>query len=139
MATLFTFEVYTPYRLFLSEPVEAVTLTLADGEATIYANHSFLTAPVVPCLLKIKNSSGSWKTAFTAEGMLEVTNHKTVLISDSAEWPNEIDIDRVNAAKERAEETLASGLFKFEIDTAAASLKRAQMRLKAKKGPLKKA
>ena len=139
MATLYTFEVYTPYRLFFSEPVEAVTLTLADGEAAIYANHSPFTAPVIPCAMKIKNSSGVWKTAFTAEGILEVNNHKTILISDSAEWPNEIDIDRATAAKERAEENLAAGLFRFEMDTAAASLKRAKMRIKVKRGGLKKA
>ena len=138
MATLFNFEVYTPYRLFFSELVEVVTLTLIDGEASVYANHSPFTAPVVPCLLKIKNSSGIWKSAFTAEGILEVNSHKTILLSDSAEWPNEIDTDRASAAKERAEQTIATGMFKFEIETAVTALKRAETRLKARKEALKK-
>ena len=131
MATLFRFEVYTPYRLFYADSVEAIVLTLMDGEAAIYANHSIFSAPVSPCLLKIKNKNGEWKNAFTAEGILEVTSHKAVLVSDTAEWPSEIDYERAAKAKERASETLASGMLKFEAVTAAASLKRATFRIKA--------
>jgi F-type H+-transporting ATPase subunit epsilon len=130
MASLFLFEVYTPYRVFFSDSVEAIVLTLLDGEAAVYANHSHFTAPVIPCLLKIKDKNGVWKTAFTSEGLLEVTSHKTVLLSDTAEWPEEIDSERAKEAKERAEETLKTAMLKFETDTAAASLKRADMRLK---------
>lgn len=131
MAVLFPFEAYTPNRLFCSEPVEAVVLTLADGEAAIYANHVPFTAPVPPCLLKIKDKDGVWKTAFIAEGILEVKKRKAVLVSDAAEWPAEIDFERALAAKERAEEILSGGAFKFETETAARALARANMRIKA--------
>ena len=132
MAVLFPFEVYTPYRVFYSDSVEAIVLTLIDGEAAFYANHAAFTAPVTPCLLKIKDKDGTWKTAFTAEGILEVKEHKTVLISDAAEWPAEIDYERAKAARERAEQTIAGGMLKFEIDTASLSLKRANMRIRAR-------
>jgi len=132
MAALFPFEVNTPYRLFFSEQVEAIVLTLADGEAAVYANHAHFTAPVVPCILKIKGRDGIWKTAFCAEGILEVKSHNTILISDSAEWPEEIDYERAKTAKTRAEEILAGGgTLKFETDTAAAALLRANMRIRA--------
>ena len=132
MAVLFPFEVHTPYRLFFSGQVETIVLTLADGEVAVYANHSHFTAPVVPCLISIKDKDGNWKTAFTAEGILEVKSHKTVLIADAAEWPEEIDIERAKMAKERAEEILLEGMLKFETETAAASLKRAKARIKVK-------
>jgi len=132
MAALFPFEVYTPYRLFYSGMVEAVILTLLDGEVAIYASHSPFTAPVVPCILSIKDKDGNWKTAFSSEGILEVKEHKNVLISDAAEWPEEIDIERAKKAKERAEEILLNGGMKFEIDKAASSLRRARMRIRAK-------
>ena len=138
MAAFFTFEVHTPYRLFFSGSVQAIVLTLIDGEAAVYANHAAFTAPVVPCLLKIRDSDGNWKTAFTAEGILEVKNHKTVLISDAAEWPEEIDYERAKKAKEHAEETVAAGMFKFETESSAASLKRANMRIRAREEGLKK-
>jgi F-type H+-transporting ATPase subunit epsilon len=123
--------VYTPHRVFFSEEVEAIVLALLDGEAAVYANHSHFTAPVIPCLLKIKDPKGAWKTAFVSEGLLEVTSHKTVLLSDSAEWPDEIDYERAKEAKTRAEKTLESAMLKFETEAAAASLKRANMRIKA--------
>jgi len=132
MAALFSFEVHTPYRLFFSGSVQAIVLTLVDGEVGVYASHDAFTAPVTPCLVKIKDKDGNWKTAFTAEGILEVKNHKTVLISDAAEWPEEIDYERAQKAKARAEETLAVGMLKFETDAAAASLRRATMRLRAR-------
>ncbi len=132
MAADFLFEVYTPHRTFFSESVEAIVLTLLDGEAAVYANHAHFTAPVVPCLLKIKDRKGVWKTAFTSEGLLEVTSHKTVLLSDAAEWPAEIDYERAKGAKKRAEETLMSATLKFETEAAANSLKRANMRIMAR-------
>ena len=133
MAALFTFEVHTPYRLFYSGSVEAIVLTLVDGEAAVYANHSHFTAPVAPCLLKIKDRNGEWKTAFSSDGILEVTSTKTVLVTDTAEWPGEIDYERAKASKERAKETLKEeGLLKFEAETAATALKRANMRIKAR-------
>ena len=128
---LFPFEVHTPYRLFFSGSVEAIVLTLMDGEAGIYANHTPITAPVVPCLLKIKDKDGHWQCAFTAEGILEVKQHKTILISDAAEWPSEIDLERAMNAKKRAEETIAGGTFKFETESASSSLRRANMRILA--------
>jgi len=138
MAVVFTFEVHTPHRLFYSGSVQAIVLTLLDGEAAIYANHSHFTAPVVPCLLKIKDKDGTWKTAFSSDGILEVTSHKTVLVTDTAEWPEEIDIERAKASKERAEENLKeTGLLKFEMETAATALKRAEMRIRVREGEQK--
>ena len=131
MAKLFTFEVHTPYRLFFAETVEALTVTLVDGEIGVLADHAFFTAPVLTGLLKIKTKGGTWKTAFTAEGVLEVSGHRTVLMVDAAEWPEEIDRERALAAKKRAEEQLASQLFHFEADTVRANLQRAKARLRA--------
>jgi F-type H+-transporting ATPase subunit epsilon len=112
--------------------VEAVTLTLSDGEITVYANHSFFTAPVVTGVLKIKDKTGVWKNAFIAEGLLEVKNHNTILMADAAEWPGEIDRERALTAKQKAGETLGSSLFKFESSAARAALRRAEFRLRVK-------
>ncbi|MDR2500271.1 MAG: ATP synthase F1 subunit epsilon [Treponema sp.] len=131
MAKLFTFEAHTPYRLFFAGAVEALVVTLLDGEIGVLADHAFFTAPVLTGLLKIKTKGGVWKTAFTTEGILEVSGHRTVLMADAAEWPEEIDRERALAAKKRAEEQLASQLFHFEADTVRANLQRAKTRLRA--------
>jgi F-type H+-transporting ATPase subunit epsilon len=130
MAKLFHFEIHTPYRLFYSGSVEAIIIVLTDGEICIYADHSFFTAPAVTGILKIREKGGLWRSAFTAEGILEVTGHKTVLMADAAEWPGEIDYERALAAKQKAEETLQTAMFKFETENAKATLKRAECRMK---------
>ncbi|MDR1418768.1 MAG: ATP synthase F1 subunit epsilon [Treponema sp.] len=132
MAALFSFEVHTPYRLFYSGRIEALILTLADGEICVYANHSFFTSPVRTGVLTIRDGEGKLRTAFTSEGILEVKSHKTVLMADSAEWPGEIDGERALAAKKRALETLETAMLKFETDNAKASLARAETRLKVR-------
>jgi F-type H+-transporting ATPase subunit epsilon len=131
VADLFPFEVHTPYRRFFHDYIEALVITLVDGEIGVYANHSAFIAPVETGIMRIKDKDGQWRGAFTTEGILEVKEHKTVLMVDAAEWPEEIDKDRALEAKGRAEEQLTSEMLKFEVDNAASSLKRANFRLKA--------
>ena len=131
MGALFHFEVHTPYRLFFSDSIESLTITLSDGEKGVLANHSPFTAPVVPCLLRITDDRGLKRSAFITEGILEVTEVKTVLMVDTAEWPEEIDTERAALAKKTAEEDSKSAMFKFETESAKARLRRAEFRLKA--------
>ncbi|MDR2394132.1 MAG: ATP synthase F1 subunit epsilon [Treponema sp.] len=129
MMNLYTFEVYTPYRLFFKDSVAVVVLTLTDGEIGIYADHAPFTAPVCTGILQIKDMKGQWRKAFTAEGILEVTHHKTILLADAAEWPEEIDYERALLAKARAEERIKAKGFRFEMNMAKATLKRAEFRI----------
>ena len=131
MADLFNFEVHTPYRLFYNGKAQAITLDLADGEIGVYAKHSAFIAPVVTCILRIKDEAGNWRAAFISDGILEVKEFKNVLLVDSAEWPQEIDRERALAAKKKAEETILSTHLKFKEDKASAKLRRAEYRLKA--------
>ena len=131
MPAFFTFEVHTPYRPFYSGKVESITVALRDGEIGVFAGHSPFTAPAQCCILKIKNDKGEMNSVFITDGILEVKEHKTVLIVDSAEWPEEIDTERALNAKQNAQATLGSSMLKFEIDSAKAKLRRAEYRLKA--------
>jgi len=128
----FKFELYTPYRRFFSGEIEAITLTLPDGDITIYADHSFLTAPVQTGILKIKTKNGEWKNAFIADGILEVKAHGTIIMADAAEWPEEIDQERAEKAFAAAQEVMETGTFKFETSSAESACRRAKFRLKVK-------
>ena len=130
MPSLFNFEIHTPYRLFYSGKAQAITLALADGEIGIYANHAPFTGVVVTGILRIKESDGNWRAAFVSDGILEVKEHKNVLMVDSAEWPEEIDKERALLSKQEAEKTLSDANFKFETDKAKNKLRRAESRLK---------
>jgi len=129
MPVLFNFEVHTPYRLFFSGKAEVIILTLMDGEIGVYAHHAAFTAPVVTGKLQIKTESGEWRTAFIADGILEVKDHKNVLMVDTAEWPEEIDKERALLDKQQSEEDLQTAHLKFELDRVKARLRRADYRL----------
>ncbi|MDR0444241.1 MAG: ATP synthase F1 subunit epsilon [Treponema sp.] len=134
MAALFNFEVHTPYRLFFSGMAEVITLTLADGDIGVYAHHSPFIAPSVTCILRIKDWKGNWRNAFVAAGILEVKDHKNVLIVDAAEWPEEIDRERALKSKQEAEKNLSVAHLKFQVDHEKAKLRRAEYRLKVLDG-----
>jgi F-type H+-transporting ATPase subunit epsilon len=131
MPAPFNFEVHTPRRLFYSGRTQAITLALADGEIGIYAHHSPFTAVTVTGILRIKDEKKEeWRTAFVSSGILEVKEHKNVLMADCAEWPEEIDKERALASKQQAEKILSDTNLKFETDKAKEKLLRAEYRLK---------
>jgi len=130
MPALFNFEVHTPRRVFYSGKVQAITISLEDGEIGIYANHSPFSAHSVTGTLRIKDDNGNLKQAFVCGGILEVKEHKNVLMVESADWPEEIDVDKVLEIKKEAEETLKNTQLKFEIEKAKKKLHHAECRLK---------
>ena len=82
--------------------------------------------------LKIKKD-GEWLEAVLTEGFMEITHESTVILTDTAEWPDEIDVNRAKAAKERAEERLQSQISQAEYMRSASALARAMARLKVTK------
>jgi len=130
MPALFNFEVHTPRRIFYSGKVQAITIGLEDGEIGIYANHSPFSAHSVTGTLRIKDADGNWKSAFVCGGILEVKEHKNVLMVESADWPEEIDVAKVLEIKRQSEEILKNTQLQFEIDKAKKKLHHAECRLK---------
>jgi len=130
MPALFNFEVHTPRRIFYSGRVQAIVIGLEDGEIGIYPNHSPFTAHSVTGTLRIKDNDGSWRSAFVCGGILEVKEHKNVLMVESADWPEEIDRQKVLDIKKQSEEILKNTQLKFEIDKAKKKLHHAECRLK---------
>ncbi len=129
MARLFKLEVHTPHRLFFSGRVEAFTARLADGEIGVYAGRSPFTAPLQTSALRIKGEDGVWKEAAVTTGIVEMTAEGAVVLASAAEWPEEIDRERAEEAKKRAEERLAETMLKFEAVRARSSYDRAVNRL----------
>jgi F-type H+-transporting ATPase subunit epsilon len=127
---VFAFEIFTPYRLFYKGEVEYVVLKLVDGELGVFAGHTPLTAPVSTCVLRLKDKTGALKHALVSDGIIEVKNQKTVILADSANWPEEIDVERARIAKAEAERVISDNSFKLDTEKARKKLKRAEIRLK---------
>jgi len=132
MASTFNLEIITPERKFFSEPVEMVILKTPQGEMGILPGHMPMVIAVSVGPIKILKD-GEWLEAVLTEGFMEVKQDNTVILTDTAEWPHEIDIRRAQAAKERAEERLHRQLNRVEYMRSQAAMARALARLKVTK------
>lgn len=132
MDNTFYLEIVTPERNFFEDQVEMVILKTTSGEIGILKNHMPMVASVAIGPLRIKQN-GSWKEALLTEGFIRVSPEKTIIMTDTAEWPDEVDINRAKAAKARAEERLQSKLSQIEYMRSQAALARAIERLKISK------
>lgn len=98
-------EIVTPDRRFFEDEVEMVIVRGQEGDLGILKGHTPLVTPLDIGRIKIKQN-GEVREATIAGGYVEIAKEKTTIITDSAEWPDEIDIDRAKEAKRRAEERL---------------------------------
>lgn len=125
----FKLEVVTPNRRFLDEEIEMLVVRTVDGDVAVLADHIPLVTPLATGILKLNYPDGTHKMATVCGGYMEVTKEKTTIVTDSAEWPHEIDKQRAEEAKKRAEERLKKQTEGTDIARAELALKRALNRL----------
>lgn len=130
MADTFKLLVNTPDRRFYEGDVTMVELATSEGEIGVYARHIPLTAVVVPCVMVIHEDDGIKKAAVHG-GIIEILQDKVTVLAEIAEWPDEIDVNRANEARLRAERRLASHEDSINVMRAEAALKRSLARLGA--------
>lgn len=129
----FNLEIVTPNREFLNEDVEMLVVRTVDGDIAILKNHIPLVTPLTIGILKLNYPDGTSKIAALSGGFMEVTKEKTTIVTDSAEWPGEIDEERAEQARKRAEERLKRQESGLDVARAEIALKRSLNRLNAKR------
>ena len=125
---LFTLKIITPDRVFYEGPVSMVEFNTTEGEIGIYKKHVPMTVIVNPGILTITEEEGTKEAALHA-GFAEILQEEVVILAEIIEWPEEIDLDRPQAAKERAEERLRSKTPETDILRAETALQRALARI----------
>lgn len=98
------FEIVTPERIVLKEQVVQVTVPTRQGEITVLPNHIPLVASLMPGVIEIIKENGNREIMSVSGGFIEVLKNKVVILADTAERAEEIDINRVDEARKRAEE-----------------------------------
>jgi F-type H+-transporting ATPase subunit epsilon len=100
------FEIVTPEKTVLKEEIIEVTIPTADGEITILPKHAPLVSFLKPGVLSLVKKDGSREVAFVAGGFLEVLKNKVVVMADSAERAEDIDLAQAEEARARAEKDI---------------------------------
>ncbi len=126
-------EVVTPAGAILSDDVDIVTAPGVGGEFGVLANHAPFLSTIKTGTLSYKQDKQT-KYLMVSGGFSEVSNNKITFLVESAEYGNDIDVDRAMRAKERAEKRLAqaqSQSDKLNRVRAEAALQRAIARIRA--------
>jgi len=100
------FEIATPERVVLKDEILQVTIPTTEGDITILPKHSPLVSILKPGVLELKKIDGSIEIISVSGGFVEVLLNKTIILADTAERADEIDLERAEEARKRAEESL---------------------------------
>lgn len=128
MAETMKLHVVCPDRTFYEGEVTMVELNTTEGEIGVYPRHIPMTFILRPGILTITSEDGL-KNAALHEGFIQIMPDKVTILAESAEWPNEIDLNRAEAAKERAEDRIKDKSDKTDIARAETALLRAIARI----------
>lgn len=132
MANTFLLKIVTPSHDVYDGDVQKIFLKNADGELEILVNHEKMIMSTVPYVSTFVDKSGDKKELFISTSIVKVSKDEVVICSDAAEFAEDIDFERAEAAKKRAEERLQSpDIYDKELDRL--SYLRAVERLKLKK------
>ncbi|MDR3558987.1 MAG: ATP synthase F1 subunit epsilon [Candidatus Pacebacteria bacterium] len=96
------FKIVTPERTVFEDTVDQATLPVTDGEVTILPNHRSYIASMKAGEIMIKKG-GEEILLSTSGGFLEFAGNELVILADTAERAEEIDLKRAEEAKARAE------------------------------------
>ena len=103
--TPFKLQIITPDGVFFDGMTENVIVRTTVGDKGILARHEPYVAALPIGKFKVK-LDGEFRYGAIASGTIKVDTDKTVILAQSCEWADEIDLDRAIKAKEMAEQKI---------------------------------
>lgn len=108
MAEKFQFELVSPERLLLSEPVDMVVVPGGDGNFGVLAGHSLLISTVRPGVIDVYEGQSVTQRIFVAGGFAEVTPERCTVLADEAVPISSLDRPGLEIQAKTLDATLAS-------------------------------
>lgn len=126
---MFTLKVVTPTRELFNGAVEHVRLAGVEGHFGVLAGH----APLLTILdigpAEIRLADRTQRTLTVNGGYSEVLGDGVTVIARSAEFIEDINVERAEKAKKRAIDRLAERATSLDVPRAEAALRRSLLRL----------
>lgn len=123
-------EIVTGERIvFTEDDVDMVVAPGGDGVLGILPHHAPLITTLSAGELRVKKG-GQEQSMVVFGGFMEVTPEKVIVLADSAERLEEIDTQRAEEARRRAEEAISRRGEMEDLAAAEMALRRASVRLR---------
>ena len=127
-------EIITPERRVYEDDVDMVVAPASEGYVGILPHHVPLFTTLGPGEFKVKKG-GVEEVLAVFGGFMDVRGDRVVVLTDAAEPAEEIDANRAQQARERAQQVLAAGpASAADEQRARAELQRALVRLRVSEG-----
>nr|WP_314741522.1 F0F1 ATP synthase subunit epsilon [uncultured Haemophilus sp.] len=107
MAAQFELNVVSAEQKIFTGQVVSVRVTGSEGELGVYAGHIPLLTSIKPGMVKYTLEDGKEEFIYVSGGFLEVQPTIVTVLADVAIRGEELDQQRILAAKRKAEETLS--------------------------------
>jgi F-type H+-transporting ATPase subunit epsilon len=126
----FHLEIVTPKRTVFSAEVDSFSAPGVIGSFQVLRSHAPLLSSIRVGEVKAIGLDEKELRFATSGGFVEVHHNKVVMLAETAERADEIDIDRAKLARERAQKRLSERRLETDLDRAKLSLLRSINRLK---------
>lgn len=123
-------DIVTAERVVFSEDVDVLLAPGVEGQLGVLPHHAPLMTILEPGELMVRKGGEEFFMAVSG-GFLEVRPDRIIILADTAERAEEIDIARAEEAKQRAKQRLEAGVPDVDRARAEAALRRALVRLGA--------
>ncbi len=104
---MINFKIVTPEKTVLEEEIYQITLPIEGGDVTILPNHMPYIGSVKSGEILIrKEMNGDETSLATSGGFVELHDNVLIVLADTAERADEIDLVRAEEARKKAEEIM---------------------------------
>ena len=133
----FELKIITPERVMYNQRVRQIIFRTTEGEMSVLKGHIPLTAIIDSSVFHIQRKQEGENfeelTLAVHEGFVEIRPDRVSILTESAEWPDEIDKERAQEARKRALERLKSPSKDIDVARAELALRRSLIRLELTK------
>lgn len=129
------FSIITPEKTVFTGDVNSVQLPTVDGEIGVYPNHIPLVGIIKSGVAILRKEHEEDRFVALSGGYVEVQKDRVIVLADTAERAEDIDLERAEAARKRAEELMRQKVSAEDVDyvALAAQMEKELARVKARK------
>lgn len=123
----FELKIITPDRTFYEGEATMVEFNTTEGQIGVYKNHIPMTVIIKPGVLTI--TGDEVLKAALHSGFAQILQDRITILAEVIEWPDEIDRNRAEAAKDRAQKLISEHASSTDMARAETALSRAMARI----------
>jgi F-type H+-transporting ATPase subunit epsilon len=127
-------EICAPARRTIKVEADAVLVPGADGVFTVQKGHTIFLTTLAPGVLEVTNGEAKPDLYALSGGFAEVREDHVLILADAYEHGDNVDLERAEAARERAEARLDRPSEDIDIKRAELAVARATARIHAHTG-----